>query len=1101
MMKRLRRRITYVLTVTMLLSIVLGLMLTGGARRVRAATTRTVTVTSDSGAGSLRQAIADSAAGDSINFASNVTGTITLTSGELVIGVNLTITGPGASVLSVSGNNASRVLNIAGGTATIAGLTITAGNVSLGDGGNVINQSALTLSNCTISHGSALGNGGGICNNGGCTLSGCTVSNNVGISGGGIFNTATMTVQSSTLSNNLGQGGGGGIFNTDALTITDSTISGNTSPGGFGGGVCGEGNTATLTNCTITANSASGASGLGGGVFSGDAADALNNTIVAGNFSGSGPIPNDIFLGGAGRLVGDHCLIGDAGSSGGITNGTSGNIVGVNGSGTLAIDTILNPILADYGGPTETHLLVCSSPAIDAGENSLATAALLTTDQRGAPRVAGAAVDIGAVEMQSQVSNTNDGGAGSLRQAISSASSGSIIDFAPCLTGTITLTSGTLNIDESLTINGPGANLLTVSGNNALQVFLIGGGTVAISGLDIEHGSASNGGGLQNDATLTLSNCTIANNSASVGGGGISNGGILTIFNSTIANNSASDGGGGIIGSDAPDSTTTLTNCTIANNTTPGDLGGGGIQSPTVTLSNCTVANNSAPDVGGGINARSVVLTNTIIANNTGAGGGDVAFASATSLGHNLIGNTGSTSGWVASDLLNVGPVLDPTGLKNNGGPTQTIALEPGSPAIDGASSTDALGNTVAIDQRGVARPTDGNGGGTALNDIGAYQVAACTVTTLTISTPPQPQTVCAGGTATFTAATTGGGAGITPQWKVSTDHGATFTNIAGATTTTLTVPGVTASQSGNQYMAVFSNLCATTTTSAATLTVNTVPSVTTNPISHTACAGTTVTFTTAASGSPVPSVQWQVSTGGSFTNIAGATGATLSLNNVTASQNGNQYQAVFSNAGCSSATSSPATLTVNSAAVVTTNPVSQSVAAASVTFTAAATGSPAPTVQWQVSTNAGVTFTNIPGATSTTLTFAPTPSQSGNEYRAVFTDSCGTATTTAATLTYYDTCIQDNTSKNVVQLDTTTGQYRFTRCSDGLTFAGKGQLVNQSGVLKLTDHQAGWVISATFNPGQRTGNAVIQLIIAPGLSETITISDTNPANTCGCGG
>jgi len=216
----------------------------------------------------------------------------------------------------------------------------------------------------------------------------------------------------------------------------------------------------------------------------------------------------------------------------------------------------------------------------------------------------------------------------------------------------------------------------------------------------------------------------------------------------------------------------------------------------------------------------------------------------------------------------------------------------------------------------------------------------------------------------------------------------------------------------------------------------------------------------------------------------------------VTFAQNGNTYQAVFTN-GCNTATSSAASLTVNTAPVVTTNPTSQTVAASSVTFTAAASGSPTPTIQWQVSS--GGAFANIPGATSTTLTFSPSPGQSDYKYRAVFTNVCGTATTSAATLTFYDTCIQDNTSKNTLQLNTTTGEYRFVRCSDGFTITGKGKLSSQSGVLELTDRQSGWIISAGFNPGQRTGTAMIQIIMAPGVSQTVKINDTIPANTCAC--
>jgi hypothetical protein len=266
------------------------------------------------------------------------------------------------------------------------------------------------------------------------------------------------------------------------------------------------------------------------------------------------------------------------------------------------------------------------------------------------------------------------------------------------------------------------------------------------------------------------------------------------------------------------------------------------------------------------------------------------------------------------------------------------------------------------------------------------------------VTTNPMNQTVCDGGTATFTAAASGSPT-PTVQWQVSTDGGTTFNNVPGATSTTLMFTA-SASQNGHRFRAVFTNTCGTATTTAAILTVNSGPSVTTNPMNQTVCDGGTATFTAAASGSPTPTVQWQVSTDGgtTFNNVPGATSTTLMFT-ASASQNGHRFRAVFTNS-CGSATSTAATLTVNTAPSVTTNPGDQATCAGSlVSFTAAASGSPTPTVQWQVSTDGGSTFANIPGATSTTLSFSATPAQDGHKFRAVFTNTCGTATTSAAML------------------------------------------------------------------------------------------------------
>ena len=236
-----------------------------------------------------------------------------------------------------------------------------------------------------------------------------------------------------------------------------------------------------------------------------------------------------------------------------------------------------------------------------------------------------------------------------------------------------------------------------------------------------------------------------------------------------------------------------------------------------------------------------------------------------------------------------------------------------------------------------------------------------------TVTTQPASQTVTAGQTATFTAAASGNPT-PTVQWQVSTDSGSTFSDITGATSTTLTLSNTTTAQNGDEYRAVFTNSVGTATTNAATLTVTTAqfaPSVTTQPASQTVTAGQTATFTAAASGNPTPTVQWQVSTdsGSTFSDITGATSTTLTLSNTTTAQNGDEYRAVFTNS-VGTATTNAATLTVTTAQFapsVTTQPASQTVTAGqTATFTAAASGNPTPTVQWQVSTDSGSTFSDI---------------------------------------------------------------------------------------------------------------------------------------------
>ena len=119
---------------------------------------------------------------------------------------------------------------------------------------------------------------------------------------------------------------------------------------------------------------------------------------------------------------------------------------------------------------------------------------------------------------------------------------------SPGLTGTITLASALPTINANLTIQGPGADSLTISGNNAVTVFTINSGTVGVSGLTIANGNSASGGGIFNQATLTVTNSTFSGNSAGVYGGGIYNvNGTVTVVNSTFFNNSAGAYGGGIL--------------------------------------------------------------------------------------------------------------------------------------------------------------------------------------------------------------------------------------------------------------------------------------------------------------------------------------------------------------------------------------------------------------------------------------------------------------------------------------------------------------------------------------------------------------------------
>ncbi len=328
--------------------------------------------------------------------------------------------------------------------------------------------------------------------------------------------------------------------------------------------------------------------------------------------------------------------------------------------------------------------------------------------------------------------------------------------------------------------------------------------------------------------------------------------------------------------------------------------------------------------------------------------------------------------------------------------------------AIGGANST-TLTFTPAFTDNGSlyeAIFTNTTGSPGTLNNVPTNMVTLTVDTMPAVVTPPVSQTVTAGFSVSFTAAASGNPA-PTVQWQQSTDGGNTFVNISGATSTTLTFTPAFA-QNGYEYQAVFTNSVGSVTTPAATLTVDTLPVVTTQPTNQTVVLGNPVTFTAAASGNPAPTVQWYVDAAPDFTGfvaIGGAISPTLTFTPAV-TDNGSLYQAIFTNntlgpTATNNVPTNVVVLTVDTLPAVITPPASQTVTAGfPVTFTAAASGNPAPTVQWQQSTDGGNTFVNITGATSTTLTFTPTFAQNGYEYQAVFTNSVGSMTTPAATLT-----------------------------------------------------------------------------------------------------
>jgi hypothetical protein len=261
----------------------------------------TVTNLNEAGDGSLRQAIIDTPAGGTVDFQAGLSGTITLMTGELEIAKNLSIDGPGANVITVSGNYASRVFDISASlTVAISGLTIANGSAPLGEGGGGIynNFGSLTVTASTLSGNSTAGfsgaGGAGIFNNAGTltvtasTLSGnFTSTGNGSNDGGGIYTAmGTVTVIDSTFNVNSAEDGGGIFNNAGTLTVTGSTLSGNSginAPDG-GGGISNYYGTVTVSDSTLNGNS----DRLGGGIGTYDGAVTVSDSTLNGNSAGVG---------------------------------------------------------------------------------------------------------------------------------------------------------------------------------------------------------------------------------------------------------------------------------------------------------------------------------------------------------------------------------------------------------------------------------------------------------------------------------------------------------------------------------------------------------------------------------------------------------------------------------------------------------------------------------------------------------------------------------------------------------------------------------------------------------------------------------------------
>ncbi|MEE1945818.1 MBG domain-containing protein [Pedobacter sp. KR3-3] len=396
------------------------------------------------------------------------------------------------------------------------------------------------------------------------------------------------------------------------------------------------------------------------------------------------------------------------------------------------------------------------------------------------------------------------------------------------------------------------------------------------------------------------------------------------------------------------------------------------------------------------------------------------------------------------------------------------------------------------------------------------------------ITAQPSARTICAGVNTTFSA-TALNATGY--QWQV--DQGAGFTNISngapysGATTSTLTLTGATAGMNGYVYRLVATGTCTPDATSnSAALTVNSAPSITTQPSNTTACLGSNTSFTVAASNTT--SYQWQVNQGGGFTNISnggaysGATSATLTITGATAGLNGYTYRVLVSGSCTPSATSNSATLTISLAPAITAQPSASTICAgAATTFTA--TASNATGYQWQVDQGAG--FSNIAdggvysGAATATLTLTGTTAgMNGYAYRLVAMGSCTpNATSNSAALTVNSApaitaqpsastiCAGSNTTFTVTASNATGYQWQvdqgggFNNITNGVPYSGAtsatltitGATAGLNGYIYRVVATGACTPNATSNAAALTVNSVPAITAQPSNKSIFTSANT----------
>ena len=698
-------------------------------------------------------------------------------------------------------------INSSSGTTTISGSTFSGNTGTHAGGGISISGGRLAVTNSTFSGNTGTEEGGGINSNGGTlTVTNSTFTDNMAADGGGlaVFGGGTVTVTNSTFAENSATDEGSGVYTGNGtLTLNNSIVADSAS----GSNCYREGGTLNAHNSLIE-------DGLG--CTNGTSSNNLTGDPALGFLTGS-PAYYPLLDVSAAIDVGDDALAVDADSnpltideagsdriqghgvdmgayehsalsyvsispdSASVYEGTNTDFTITRDGDTssdlsvkLSITLGMDVTSDDYTFSGALSGAVSGSQIVTIPAGSASTtinfAALIDSAGAEADETVTIDLSLGSYHLDTPssatatipandltVTNRNDSGEGSLRQAVLNANAFSTDDTITfSISGNITVTGGQMTIanNGTLTIESGGGTVGLYSDGSDRLFYVESGADVTFNALRINTGAADNGGAIYNDGgTLTLIDSILAGNSATQSGGAIyNNGGTLTITNGTIYLNTATQDGGALY---VGGGTLVITSSTFSGNS---GNGGGAVQNDggTLTITNSTIESNTASAQGGGIlnNSGAVTLTNSTVAyNSAGGGGGVYSVGGAVTLNNSIVAD--STSGGdcvLGGGTINAQNSLIGDGLSCvNGTNSNNLPGDPGLSLLTGTPayyplSVDSIAvnagdNALAVDAGGSALTTDEAGNPRIFDgtvDMGAYEVQLT-------GCPTFPHTVAAG--------------------------------------------------------------------------------------------------------------------------------------------------------------------------------------------------------------------------------------------------------------------------------------------------------------------------------------------------------------------